>query len=275
MAELGGPGLNATEFFYPRTVTWSSGVNVAVVEVDRETGLIKVLKYVFIHDCGLPMNPMIVDGQISGGFAQGFAAAVAEQLVHDKQGQVLTGSLMDYYVPRAGDIPEVEMDHVVFPTKDNPLGIKSVGESGPNSPPAAMAAAIEDALEAPLRSQGCRSRRASFLEPCGCDEAARFNTGQRRQNRERGRASASAGTLYSRSVAPYRHACRLRHDAMRLLYGADERAVGEVMHDLCGAGRRSPDRDRGKPCKQERIAPDPAGLQGKSRPAMWLLHAPA
>jgi aerobic carbon-monoxide dehydrogenase large subunit len=150
MAELGGPGLNATEFFYPRTVTWSSGVNVAVVEVDRETGLIKVLKYVFIHDCGLPMNPMIVDGQISGGFAQGFAAAVAEQLVHDKQGQVLTGSLMDYYVPRAGDIPEVEMDHVVFPTKDNPLGIKSVGESGPNSPPAAMAAAIEDALEGAL-----------------------------------------------------------------------------------------------------------------------------
>jgi aerobic carbon-monoxide dehydrogenase large subunit len=150
MAELGGPGLNATEFFYPRTVTWSSGVNVAVVEVDRETGLVKVLKYVFIHDCGLPMNPMIVDGQISGGFAQGFSAAVAEQLVHDKQGQVLTGSLMDYYVPRAGDIPEVEMDHVVFPTKDNPLGIKSVGESGPNSPPAAMAAAIEDALEGAL-----------------------------------------------------------------------------------------------------------------------------
>ena len=147
MAALGGPGLNATEFFYPRTVTWSSGVNVAVVEVDRETGQVKVLKYVFVHDCGLPMNPMIVDGQISGGFAQGFAVAIGEQLVHDKQGQVLTGSLMDYYVPRASDIPDIELEHVLFPTKENPLGIKSVGESGPNSPPAAMAAAIEDALD--------------------------------------------------------------------------------------------------------------------------------
>ncbi len=150
MAGLGGPGLNATEYFYPRTVTWSSGVNVAVVEVDRETGQLKVLKYVFVHDCGHPINPMIVEGQISGGFAQGFAVAVAEQLVHDDQGQVVTGSLMDYYLPRASDIPDIELEHVLFPTDDNPLGIKSVGESGPNAPPAAMAAAIEDALEGAL-----------------------------------------------------------------------------------------------------------------------------
>jgi aerobic carbon-monoxide dehydrogenase large subunit len=150
MEGLGGPGLNATEYFYPRTVTWSSGVNVAVVEVDRETGQLEVLKYVFIHDCGHPINPMIVEGQISGGFAQGYAVAVAEQLVHDKQGQVVTGSLMDYYLPRASDIPDIEMEHVLFETDDNPLGIKSVGESGPNAPPAAMAAAIEDALDGAL-----------------------------------------------------------------------------------------------------------------------------
>lgn len=147
MAELGGPGLNATRFFYPRTVTWSCGVNVAVVEVDRETGQVKVLKFVFVHDCGKPLNPMLVDGQISGGFAQGLSVALGEQLVHDDQGQVLTGTLMDYYLPRAADIPDVDMEHVIFATKDNPLGIKSVGESGPNSPPAALAAAIEDALE--------------------------------------------------------------------------------------------------------------------------------
>ena len=146
MAALGGPGFVATEFFYPRTVTWSSGVNVAVVEVDRGTGEVKVLKYVYVHDCGQPLNPMIVDGQISGGFAQGFAAAMGERLVHDSEGQVLTGSLMDYYVPRASDIPDIETEHVTFPTPDNPLGMKSVGESGPNSPPAALAAAIEDAL---------------------------------------------------------------------------------------------------------------------------------
>jgi aerobic carbon-monoxide dehydrogenase large subunit len=93
---------------------------------------------------------MIVEGQISGGFAQGYAVAVAEQLVHDKQGQVVTGSLMDYYLPRASDIPDIEMEHVLFETDDNPLGIKSVGERGPNAPPAAMAAAIEDALDGAL-----------------------------------------------------------------------------------------------------------------------------
>jgi carbon-monoxide dehydrogenase large subunit len=164
MAALGGPGLNATEFFYPRTVTWSSGVNVAVVEVDRETGKINVLKYVFVHDCGLPMNPMIVDGQISGGFAQGFAVAVGEQLVHDKQGQVVTGSLMDYYLPRASDIPEIDMEHVLFPTDDNPLGIKSVGESGPNSPPAAMVAAIEDALEGAIEVTRLPVTASAILE---------------------------------------------------------------------------------------------------------------
>lgn len=146
MADLGGPGLVATEFFYPKTVTWASGVNIAVVEVDRETGHVDILKYVFVHDCGLPLNPMVVDGQIRGGFTQGLGIALGERVVYDEEGQVRSGSLMDYYVPRAVDVPDLELDHVTFPTPDNPLGIKSVGESGPNSPPAAIAAAIEDAL---------------------------------------------------------------------------------------------------------------------------------
>jgi aerobic carbon-monoxide dehydrogenase large subunit len=146
MAEFGGPGLVATEFFYPRTVTWASGVNIAVVEVDRETGQIDILKYVFVHDCGLPLNPMIVEGQIRGGFTQGLGIALGERAVYDEEGQVQSGSLMDYYVPRASDVPDIEIEHLIFPTLDNPLGIKSVGESGPNSPPAAIAAAVEDAL---------------------------------------------------------------------------------------------------------------------------------
>jgi carbon-monoxide dehydrogenase large subunit len=146
MVELGGPGLQATEFFYPRTVTWASGVNVAVVEVDEGTGRIEVLKYVFVHDCGLPLNPMIVEGQIYGGFTQGFSLATGERLAFDREGQVQSGSLMDYYVPRASDVPQLELVHLTFATPDNPLGIKSVGESGPNSPPAALAAAVEDAL---------------------------------------------------------------------------------------------------------------------------------
>ncbi|MBX3535416.1 MAG: xanthine dehydrogenase family protein molybdopterin-binding subunit [Xanthobacteraceae bacterium] len=163
MIELGGPGLHATEFFYPRTVVWGSGVNVAVVEVDRRTGAVEILKYVIVHDCGLPLNPLVVDGQISGGFAQGLGIALGEHAVFDEDGQVLSGSLMDYYVPRIGDVPEIDVEHVVFPTKDNPLGIKSVGESAPNAPGAALSAAIEDALERKIRITRLPVTRSTIL----------------------------------------------------------------------------------------------------------------
>lgn len=163
MIELGGPGLHATEFFYPRTVTWGSGVNIAVVEVDDRTGAVEILKYVIVHDCGLPLNPLVVDGQISGGFAQGLGIAFGEHAVFDEDGQVLTGSLMDYYVPRAADVPELDVEHVVFPTKDNPLGIKSVGESAPNAPGAALSAAIEDALDGKISITKLPVTRSTIL----------------------------------------------------------------------------------------------------------------
>jgi carbon-monoxide dehydrogenase large subunit len=102
---------------------------------------------VFVHDCGEPINPNVVDGQICGGFAQGIGIALGERVSYTAEGQVQTGSLMDYYVPRAADVPDIELVHVKFATADNPLGIRSAGESGPNSPPAAIAAAIEDALD--------------------------------------------------------------------------------------------------------------------------------
>jgi carbon-monoxide dehydrogenase large subunit len=146
MAALGGPGLAATEFFYPRTVTWSSGVHVAVVEVDRETGAVDILRYATAHDVGVPVNPMIVDGQLIGGIAQGLGAALGEDVVYDAGGQVLAGSLMDYAVLRAADMPAIETDHFVTPTAENPLGARAVGESGTIAPPAAIAAAVEDAL---------------------------------------------------------------------------------------------------------------------------------
>ena len=163
MVELGGPGLHAMEFFYPRTVVWGSGVNIAVVEVDPRTGAVKVLKYVIVHDCGLPLNPLVVDGQISGGFAQGFGITFGEHAVFDENGQVLSGSLMDYYVPRIGDVPEIDVEHVVFPTKDNPLGIKSVGESAPNAPGAAFSAAIEDALQGKISITRLPITRSTIL----------------------------------------------------------------------------------------------------------------
>lgn len=142
----GAPGLIATDYFYPETVTWSAGCNMVVLEVDLDNGDLKILKYVFAHDCGTPLNIAVVDGQIYGGFAQGFGIALGEKLKVDERGQVTSGSLMDYYVARAIDVPEIEIIHTVTPTTRNPLGMRSVGESGPNSPPAALASAIEDAI---------------------------------------------------------------------------------------------------------------------------------
>jgi carbon-monoxide dehydrogenase large subunit len=151
MAALGGPGLAATEFFYPRTVTWSSGVHVAVIELDRDTGAIAILKYATAHDVGVPVNPMIVDGQLVGGIAQGLGAALGEDVVYDAHGQLLAGSLMDYPVLRAADMPAIETEHFVSPTTENPLGVRAVGESGTIAPPAVIAAALEDALGGTVR----------------------------------------------------------------------------------------------------------------------------
>jgi len=151
MAALGGPGLIATEHFYPRTVTWSSGVHVAVIELDRETGVVKILKYATAHDVGVPVNPMIVDGQLNGGIAQGLGAALFEAVLYDAQGQVLSGSMMDYPMLHAADMPELEVEHFVSPTSENPLGVRAVGESGTIAPPAVLAAAIEDAIGGGVR----------------------------------------------------------------------------------------------------------------------------
>lgn len=146
MSDLGGPGLTATEYFYPRTVTWSGGFHIAEVEVDPDTGHVEVAKYSMAHDCGVPLNPMVVDGQLHGGFAQGLGAALGEEMAYDDNGQVLSGSLMDYYMPRAEDVPNLDIEHFVFPTEENPLGVRGVGESGQISPAAAIPSAIEHAI---------------------------------------------------------------------------------------------------------------------------------
>lgn len=151
MRDPAGPGLAATEFFAPKTVVWSSGVNVAVVELDTEIGTVHFHKYVVVHDCGVPLNLRVVEGQIEGGFVNGLGIALGEETRYDGEGQVISGSLQDYYAPRAEDVPAIEMHHLVYPSSNNPLGLKAVGESGPISPPAAIAAAIEDALAGTTR----------------------------------------------------------------------------------------------------------------------------
>lgn len=149
--ETGTPELSAMEFFYPDTVTWSSGVHVAVVEVDPDSGVVRVLSYVVVHDCGLPLNPLVVGGQIDGGVAQGISVALGEELVYDGSAQLLSGTLMEYPLLRADDILPFKVDHVLCPTERNPLGIRAVGEGGAVSPPAAIAGAVEDALAGRVR----------------------------------------------------------------------------------------------------------------------------
>jgi len=140
------PTLNACTYFYPDTVTWAFGVQAAVVEVDVDTGAARLLAYAIVHDPGRAINPAIVEGQLQGGAAQGIAAGLLEEIVYDADGQLLTGSLMDYAVPRADVLPPLPVTLDEHRSAINPLGVKGVGESGAIGGAAAIANAIEDAV---------------------------------------------------------------------------------------------------------------------------------
>jgi carbon-monoxide dehydrogenase large subunit len=140
------PDFEATAYHHVPTVTFASAVHVAQVEVDPGTGHVKLLRYVVAHDCGKVINPVIVEGQVHGGVAQGVGGALFEDMVYDAEGQLLAGSLMDYLVPTAMELPAIETVHLEFPSPRNPLGVKGLGEGGAISPPAAIANAVDDAL---------------------------------------------------------------------------------------------------------------------------------
>ncbi len=146
------PGLQETVFFDPRREAWGFGAHVALVRIDRETGKPTLEKLVLVDDCGVIINPMIVEGQVHGGVAQGLGEAFREQMIFGDEGQVLTGSLMSYAVPRASDMPPLILGETVTPNPFNPLGVKGVGEAGCNGAPPAVANAVMDAL-APLGIQ--------------------------------------------------------------------------------------------------------------------------
>jgi carbon-monoxide dehydrogenase large subunit len=143
---VASPDFEASAYHHVPTVTYASAVHVAHVEVDVGTGHVKLLSYLVAHDCGKVINPIIVEGQVHGGVAQGVGGALYEEMVYDDQGQLLTGSLMDYLVPTAMELPPIDTVHLEYPSPRNPLGIKGLGEGGAISPPAAIANAIEDAL---------------------------------------------------------------------------------------------------------------------------------
>jgi aerobic carbon-monoxide dehydrogenase large subunit len=140
---------DAVAYHHVPTVTYASAVHVALVEVDPDTGTVRLLRYVVAHDCGTVINPIIVEGQVHGGVAQGVGGGLFEEIAYDEAGQLLSGTLMDYVVPRADDLPPIECVHLEFASPRNPLGMKGLGEGGAISPPAALANAIDDAL-APL-----------------------------------------------------------------------------------------------------------------------------
>jgi carbon-monoxide dehydrogenase large subunit len=139
-------GLEETFYWHPETVTWSYAVHVAIVEVDSDTGRVCIENYAVAHDCGVVVNPMLVEGQIMGGAVQGIGGILREAISYDANGQLLSGSLMDYALPIAGDIPAFRIHHQHSPSPLNPLGVKGVGEGGAVAPPAAIANAVCDAL---------------------------------------------------------------------------------------------------------------------------------
>src|SRR5688500_13934099 len=140
------PGLSATYFFEPKNFTFPFGTHIAVVEVDRETGDIEFLRYVAVDDCGRVINPLLVDGQVHGGIVQSIGQALYEEVVYNEDGQLVTGTLMDYAIPRASHIPNFELDRTETPSPVNPLGVKGVGEAGTIGATPAIVNAVVDAL---------------------------------------------------------------------------------------------------------------------------------
>jgi carbon-monoxide dehydrogenase large subunit len=141
------PGLEATSHFTPDQSTYSNGTHVAEVEVDIETGQVKILRYVVMHDCGHVINPMVVEGQVVGGVIHGVGNAFFERMFYDEQAQPASTSFGEYLLPLATDSPHVEVLHMTTPSPLNPLGLKGAGEGGTIPAIAALLSAVENALE--------------------------------------------------------------------------------------------------------------------------------
>ena len=139
-------GLETTSYFTPPQAAYCNGSHAVEVEVDSETGAVKILQYAVVHDSGKLLNPLIVDGQIQGAVAHGIGNALYEFMAYDSNAQPQTTSFADYLLPGAGEVPCVTASHIETPSPLNPLGVKGAGEGGTIPAAAAIAAAIENAL---------------------------------------------------------------------------------------------------------------------------------
>jgi aerobic carbon-monoxide dehydrogenase large subunit len=142
------PGLFATAVWDPPNFTFPAGAHIAVVEVDVETGRTEIVKYVAVDDCGTIINPLIVDGQVQGGVAQGIAEAMYEEAIYDDDGVLVTGNMSTYRVPSAAELPTFTLDRTVTPSTTNPMGVKGIGEAGTIAAPPAVVNAVADAVRA-------------------------------------------------------------------------------------------------------------------------------
>jgi carbon-monoxide dehydrogenase large subunit len=141
------PGLNETAFYDPTNFTFPAGTYICEVEIDAATGVVRLDRFTAVDDFGNIINPMIVEGQVHGGLAQGIGQALLENCIYDPEsGQLLTGSFMDYAMPRAGDMPHFKLDTLTTPCTHNPLGAKGCGEAGAIGSPPAVMNAVLDAL---------------------------------------------------------------------------------------------------------------------------------
>ena len=169
VAEDDEPGLEGRDFYSPERSTFASGMHAVVVETDPDTAEVRILKYAVVHDCGNLINPMIVEGQIHGGVAQGVAGALYERMAYDESGQLLNASFMDFLMPYVTEVPSsIEIDHLETPSPLNPLGIKGAGEAGVIPSAAVFASAIEDAEGIPHHRDADLAVRPVRAAPGSC-----------------------------------------------------------------------------------------------------------
>ena len=202
-------GLDETAHYEPSNLSYPSGAHCCVVEIDRDTGRVTIARYVAVDDCGTVINPLMARGQIHGGVAQGIAQALLEEVSYGADGQPASGTLVDYTVPAAPDLPAYETEHQVTRTSFNPLGAKGLGESGATGAPQAVVNAVVDALS----HLGVPRRRDALHTAEGVADPARRDPrtggdrvvpprgpdhGQRRVHDRRGRVPAAAGGLPAR-----------------------------------------------------------------------------
>jgi carbon-monoxide dehydrogenase large subunit len=142
------PGQSATQLYDPPNFSWPNGAHCCVVEVDPDTGAVEIVRYIAVDDCGVQLNPMLVQGQVHGGVAQGIAEALYEEARYDDEGNLTTGTMVNYLVPGPPELPPFEIHDTVTPSPTNAIGVKGIGEAGTIAAPPAVINAIVDALHA-------------------------------------------------------------------------------------------------------------------------------